>query len=193
MSVPDISQTPLFRHACLFATKPTLDGPVTAESIKKGQEELRDTVCVSGLRRHAILNAINGNPTVEGLCQTADNPARSGIWNVDCTLNPERLRALKGRCVDLNGTPVLTRAIFQQFIDERRATEYKGCLPYSIALGSLTRVGCLPVPYTTVADASIDAFFHANARFDYGKEKAVAWNSVCAFYDPDNSVNLRED
>lgn len=195
MSVSNLSsQTPVFQHACPFATEPTAEGQVTSKSIKRRQQELNDTGCLlSVVRRQAVLNAIEGNSTVAGLCQTAGNPARSGIWNADGSLNAERLRELKNRCVDLEGTPILTRAIFQRFVDERRAVAYKGCLPYSLAFGNLTYVGCLPIPYTKVTDGSIDAFFHAYARFEHNQKKAVSWNTVCTFYDPDNSAKLRED
>lgn len=207
MSLPNISpETPVFRHACPFATEPTPEGRLTRASVKRRQHELRDTDCVlSTLRRAAVLHSItDGSPeesTVTKVCETiAKNQAKSGLWNDDGTLNIPLLTQLKRRCVVLKekgqetGTLVLTRSIFQEFVNEQRALKYRGNLPYMIAFGNLTRLGCLPVPYTAVTDGSIDALFNA---YPYAKkhdnENTIAWNSVSTFYDPDNTAKLRED
>lgn len=204
MSILPISaDTPVFHHAAPFATEPTLEGVLTRGSIRKRQRELNDTSCpLALLRREAVLNSVADNPTVAHVCQSiATNQAKSGIWNDDGTLNVERLRELHGRCVTitekgLDGedkiTLVLTRAIFQRFIDERRARINTGCTPNIIAFGNLTHVGFLLVPHTKVTDGSIDALFHAYPHpTKYREQATIAWNDVSTFYDPLNIAKLR--
>lgn len=207
MSISSISpETPLFQHACPFATEPTLEGRLTRSSIQRRQNELSDTGCiVSTFRREAVLNSVaDGSAeasTVKKVCQSiAANHAKSGLWNDDGTLNVPLLTELRRRCAMLKGrdqaaaTPVLTRSIFQRFVNEQRALKYQGNLPYIIAFGNLTRLGCLPVPHTVVTDGSIDALFHAYPHSEkYNDEKTIAWHSVSRFYDPDNIAKLRED
>lgn len=175
---------------CLHASKFAHNNQLTEESIKEGQKIYKDAGMIADVRRQAVLNAVGNDPTLERVC-SINNPARSGIWNTDGTLNTDRLGELKNRCIKTEeGELLVTRSIFQRFIDERRDNENKGYLPHTVALGSLTTVYGLPIPYTKVTDGSVDAFYHFASEKEYKGEKAVPWENICHFYDPENKAGL---
>jgi hypothetical protein len=165
MITPPSIYAPGYIHAGTFARR---SGVLTDASIKAKQTELNDNGYIAELRRRAVLEAVSDDPTVASVCRIV-NPARSGIWNANQTLNHERLAELKGRCIKIEGALLVTRSIFQAFIDERRATIKKSPLPDVLALGTVTWVSpssacpymkVLPIPFTAVTDGSLDAFFH---------------------------------
>lgn len=196
MAIPPSTRTPAYQHACTFANK---DGVLTDASISARQAELNDTGYVADVRRRAVLSAAGDNPTVEHICSFA-NQARSGCWNIDGTPNPERLRILKDRCVKAeDGTLLITRSIFQAFIDERRASLNKGFFWNILSFGNVTWIKpfpyCpfkVPIPYTAVTDGSVDAFFNADSDRKYKGEPAVTWEKASIFYDPQNTTQLRD-
>lgn len=195
MNIGSLTRTPAFQHASTFAK----NGLLTDASIAERQAELNDTGYVADLRKRAVLAAVGNDPTVEHICSFV-NPARSGIWNTDGTLNQKRLKELKDRCVKVEGgTLLITRSIFQAFIEEGRAIQNQSGLPNAWEFGNLTWVSPLrfcpvkiPVPYTAVTDGSVDAFFQAYSDRELNGEKAVQWEKVSKFYDPENSSQLRD-
>lgn len=192
-------QTPAHQHASTFADS---EGRVTDATIAARQVELNDTGSIAEFRKRAVLTAIEGQPTVDHLCNVGNsNPARSGIWNADGTLNQGRLKELKDRCaVAEDGTRLLTKSVMKAFIKERRAGENKSFVPHLFAFGIGAWVKPhrffpfkIPVPNVAVTDGSVDAFFVAYADRQHGGKPAVAWNAVCKFYDPQNSSQLRDN
>lgn len=197
MTTPPIIYAPGYLHAGTFAEH---SGVLTDASIEARQTQLTDTGYIAELRRRTVLEVVSDDPTVASVCRIV-NPARSGIWNANQTLNHERLAELKGRCVNIDGTLLLTRSIFQAFIDERRATIKKSPLPDVLAFGTVTWVSpssacpfmkVLPIPFTAVTDGSIDAFFHTYSDRTHHGQAAVLWNTVCEFYDPENAAALMD-
>jgi len=195
MTTPSSIYAPGYIHAGTFATE---GGVLTDASIKARQDELNDTVPIAELRRRTVLEAIHDDPTVASVCRIV-NPARSGIWNANQTLNHERLAELKGRCIKVEGVLLVTRSIFQAFIDERRARIKKSPLPDVLAFGTVAWVSpssacpymkVLPIPFTAVTDGSVDAFFHTYSDRTHDGEAAVLWSAVCRFYDPENAARL---
>lgn len=189
---------PVYSHAASFANP---DGVLTDKSILERQKQLKDKGNIADLRRRAVLSAGGNTPTVKNIC-SFKNEARSGIWNTDGTLNVERLKELKKLCIEKDGNLLISRSIFQKFIDERRASINKTYFtPDFLAFGNLTwtpaTASCpypkIPVPFTAVTDGSIDAFFQAYSEDNVNSEKVVTWKKICDFYDPQNTSNLREE
>jgi hypothetical protein len=196
MAISSSTYAPGYQHACTFATA---DGQLTDASIAARQAELNDAGYIADIRRRAVLSACADQPTVERVCSFV-NEARSGIWNIDCTVNIDRYKAFKGRFIEVDGVLIITRSIFQAFINERRATKNKSYWPNVLAFGNVTWVSpdlrCpylkVPIPNTAVTDGSIDAFFHKYSDRKYNGEDAVVWEKASEFYDPQNIFHLRD-
>jgi len=187
------TDSPVYRHACMFATN---TGMLTEDSIRDGQAKFNDDVKI---RRDAVLAACENDPSVKKVCSIV-NEARSGIWNTDGSLNIERLRELKVQCITFQGVLIITESIFKNFVNERRASLNHSHLPDILSFGNFTCVktsDCLPfiqipIPFTAVTDGSIDALIHHLSDRKYNGEKAVTWEKVSEFYDPDNISKLRD-
>lgn len=196
-STLNLGYSPACLHAASFADP---NGILTEESIQTRQAELGDTGEVATLRRNAVLAAAGKTRTVEHICSIV-NPARSGIWNEDGSLNEDRLRKLKARCItSAEGSLYLTRSIIQNFTNERRALVNRSIFPNGLAFGNLTWTwirpfSCcwikIPVPFTAVTDGSFDAFVKTKSDREINGEQTVSWEQISTFYDPNNVAATR--
>lgn len=182
--------TPVWRHVASFTPNSgvaTAKTRLTDESIAKRQEQLNDKGFVANRRRAAVLTAGGDEPTVENYCEfVASNLASSGIWDDNGQVVIPRLQRLRQVYADeINGTIVVTRKKFQEFINERRnQVNTSSWQPHAYALGKLKGTY---IPHVLVTDGSVDALYYSYG-YKYGCQVVLAWDKIVEFYDPNNTA-----
>lgn len=167
---PFTSESAVERHVRWFATD---DGLLTEESMTLGHHRIGVYKGVA-LKVRAILNLLderhpnqNGTYTVAQLLQVV-NPARTGIWGEDGTVQHDRLHEVMSAVTHTDGRA--TRADFQPILAQDVDTV-------------ATRVyGVLPVSWKAVTSGSIDElvmYFSGHSKDD---EWAIDRADMYQFY-----------
>jgi len=168
-------------HVSFFAKN---DGSLTWDSIEEGHH-CQDITKGVNLKTRAIQNMMYGQPhNVDIICKK-ENPASTGIWNVDGTFNQEVFDSIVDRGIVIDGKTIITKQMFWDHLQERHGDK---------SLGNACNVFLIvPVPWKKVTEGSINELFAYYADTTYNGEPAFTKERLYEFYtNPNKCMKERE-
>lgn len=166
------STSPVVEHASFFADQ---KGMLTCPFMAARHHELGVKPGLGlTVKLKAITNMLSDRklePSFKNIAKI-ENPAATGIWNKDGTVNLERLNMACQKAIPLpNGTRILLRKHLNEFLQDvhQNKTDF----------GNATHVGyILPVPWATVTSKSIDEMFTYGWDYKYTNEEGKQENAL---------------
>ena len=180
------------KHVDFFAED---NGELTDFSMKVGHVSQRIEKGVS-LKIRAIKNMLskrNLPQTSEALC-TIENPARTGIWNIDGTFNEDVFNEISSKAINVVGkhTGRKKRVVTKQIILDFLKDKYKKAVD---KIGNACNIFfVIPVNWKRVTKGSIDELFEYYSDCNYKGEKTLTVERLREFYtNPSELMNKKLD
>jgi len=178
------------KHVEFFAE---VNGELTDFSMRAGHATQHIEKGV-GLKIRAIKNMLserNLPQTADAIC-TLENPARTGIWNIDGTFNEDIFNEITSKAI--NGVGKYTgwkkRVVTKQIIRDFLKDKYKKAVD---KIGNACNVFfVIPVNWKRVTKGSIDELFEHYSDCNYNGEKTLSVERLREFYtNPSGLMNKK--
>lgn len=184
------------KHVEYFANS---DGTLTDKSMRDGHDKQEISKGV-GLKMRAIKNMMEKCPHTISTLLNIENPARTGIWNIDGTFNEEVFKKVEEYSTTISYMTRKTNSRKRSRREIKIITK-KGMMAYLESVytqigdtGNACRVFyVVPVSWKRVTQGSIDELFEYYSDIYYGGKRALTISRLREFYtDPVGLMKKRE-
>ena len=179
--------SPVARHIRGYSTNNIL----TKDSMTDNHTSQRISKNV-GVKVKAIFNMMSDrklNSTVDGLSLLV-NPARSGIWNEKGHFDKDRFNELKMMSFLDQGKNIITKKIFDQFLEKKHGGKDHGTCTYVYYV--------VPISWKRVTQGSIEELFEYYSDHTYvspkgDSHKTLTIERLYEFYTTPNVTKRRRE